>query len=189
MSTETRSLATDFGGILNISQLHTEITEDNSINPTLIGIDLTDDVVDINFDSELAVNEIIKLNVIIASHVPTPPVGKNVSNISIVNQDIESTTYVTISSFNFPGTDLWTNVTNIKIIGFMEEDGTSYDVKIYDITNGKVICSKNLTNEDEDICDLGTVSNLPTTSSIFEVWCRTNGTTIAHVKNVNIYYF
>lgn len=67
-TTYTKSLAADFGGILNQRQLHKEIINDVGITPNLIGVMVTGDVVDITFDSALSAGEQTTLNGIISSY-------------------------------------------------------------------------------------------------------------------------
>jgi len=188
MTTYNKSLSADFGGNLNQRQFHEEIESEAGITVTLQGITKTGDDIEIIFDSALSAGEQTTLNTLISNHSPSTQAGSQISNISIPEHLVESNSYMTITSFNYPGTNFWKNTTNIKVISFMEEGGTDYDVKIYDITNHKKIAEKTFSNTDEDICDLGTLNNLPSNEAIFEVCSRTSGDTIAHVKNVNIYY-
>lgn len=73
MSTETRSLSSDFGGNWNQGQLHQEILSEASISTNLIGINYEEGADDINilFDSNLSAAEITALNNLISAHTPT----------------------------------------------------------------------------------------------------------------------
>jgi hypothetical protein len=189
-STVVKSLSSDFGGTWNQSQLHTEIEAEGGITTALTGInhETGSDDIDIVFASALSGPETTALNSVISAHSPEANVGSNISNISIPDNQIDLTTYVTIATFNFPGTNKWKDVTHIKVISVMEEGGTSYDVRVFDVTNNLEIASANWNNTDEDICDFGTLNNLPTGESILELHAKVNGSSVAHIKNMNIYY-
>ena len=188
MDIYTKSLSSDFGGNFNQTQFYDEINANINIIPVLQGIDITGDVINIIFDTPLSTDEQITLNTLISSHLPIETIGNNVSNITIQDNQIDLTTYITVGTFYYPGSKLWSNITNIKVISVMEDGGTSYDVKIYDVTNNNQIVLSNLNNTIEQNCDLGTLSNIPVNEAIFEIQAKINGSTIAHIKNLNIYY-
>ena len=183
-----KSLSTDFGGNLNPDQLFNEIKANTNISPNCIIVFNVGDNVDIKFISPLSGAELAVLNTIIANHVPKSITGNIINNIIISSDQVTTNTYTTIASFSFPGTNLWRNVSNIKVISFMEYGGTSYMVRIYDITNNNQVCLKTFSNTDENIYDLGILSNLPNNESIFEVQAKISGSTVAYIKNINIYY-
>lgn len=188
MATYNKSLATDFGGTVRVSQLHKEIMAETGITKTLDGINLKGDVVAISFTQALTAGEQNLLNTVITNHIPTTKTGIKISNISIFTQKVDETVYKSISNFNFPGTTKIKNTTNFKVISFMEEGGTSYDIRIVDMTNNNVIVSKNLTNTEEGITDLGTINSLPANEAIFELQVKVNDSSVAYVKNINMVY-
>lgn len=188
MNTYTKSKSSDFGGLIDIAQFDEEIRDNSNITKNLLGMNVTGDIIEIMFDSELSNLEEVQLNNIISSHVPEEYIGTNIMNITIPENYITLTNYVTLISFNFPGTNKLRNITHIKIISEMEESGTFYEVRICNINNNTKICSKILNNTKESINNLGTISNLPKKESIFELQARVNGTTIAYIKNINIHY-
>lgn len=188
ITTYIKSLSTDFSGNLNSGQLVTEIETNTEITPVCLTVFNIGDDVRIKFANFLSAKEQTILNTIISIHTPALPIGYTVSNISIPEDIIDSTTYITLTSFNFPGKNLWPHITNIKIISLMESGGTSYDVRVFDITNNNYICSINLSNTDESICDLGALSNIPTGEAIFELHAKINNTSVAHIKNISIYH-
>lgn len=186
--TYSKSLSSDFGGDLKPEQLKEEIEAEPGIAPTCIVVFNVGDDVDITFDSALSGAEQTTLDGLVSSHSSAVTVGTIVENISVPDNIVDSTSYMTVASLDFPGTAVWNTVTNIKVISMMESDGTNYDIKIMNtsVMPPVQICTKNLTNTDEEISDLGTLSNLPVGESIFEVQARVDGTTIAHIKNINI---
>lgn len=190
MATYTKTISIDFSGNLKSNQFHLEIEAEPGITgANLVGIQVTGDTVEIEFDGSLSAGEQTTLNTLISNHSPNSDVGGVISNISVPEHFIDLTNYTTIATFSYPGSNNWPNTSNIKVISIMETGGTSYDIKIMDITNNNQIVTKNLTNVDEEICDLGTLSNLPTDPAIFEVQAKIVGSsTVAHVKNVHVYH-
>jgi hypothetical protein len=186
----TKSLSTDFGGNLFPDQLADEINASSEIAPRCFVVINIGDTVCIKFDTNtnLLSSELSKLDDLISNHFPKPFQSQVVENINISENHVESTDYITVVTFNFPGTSVWSNISNIKIISLMEDGGQSYDIKIYDVTNKKTVCSKNLSKTEESIYDLGTLFNLPDNEAIFELQAKVNGETVAHIKNINIFH-
>ena len=76
-TTYTKSLSSDFGGILESSQLHKTILADGGISPNILAIsvgDPTSDTVKITFDSALDGSEQTVLGGIISTHDPDPQI-------------------------------------------------------------------------------------------------------------------
>lgn len=86
----------------------------------------------------------------------------------------DSTVYNVIMNLTVPG-ETTDQIQGIKILSKMDNSLTSYDVRVYDTINGLTIAEKNFTNTGFAINDMGTLSNLPASESIFEVQVRRNG--------------
>jgi hypothetical protein len=184
----TKSLATDFGGTWDQSQFHDEIEAEAGITPTLTGVNLTEDVVDIVFESALSVGEQTTLDTLISNHTPTVKQG-SIKNTYIPHDNkIKAKTFKKILSFIFQGSNT-IELTHIKMISYLDT-GTSYDVKIYDSTNNNTIVTINSTNATENIIDMGTISNLPAEQSKFELHVRVSGTKkpTAYVDSIFLFY-
>jgi hypothetical protein len=93
-----------------------------------------------------------------------------------VNAYTSSTSYAVLARFIFLGTTSLGTPTAIKALAFRDVE-TTYGIRIYDLTNSNVICELTLqTNITVAIKNMGTLSNLPTGESIFEVqMLRTGG--------------
>ena len=70
MWTKTYSLSTDFGGNFNSSQFQDEINASAGITPICLYINVTGDVIDVVFDSEVMGTELTTLDDLRAAHVP-----------------------------------------------------------------------------------------------------------------------
>ena len=85
-----------------------------------------------------------------------------------------STNWDTILSVTVNGESV-NHIQEIKILSFKDSSVDSYDIRVYDSTNNNVIASANFTNNDVGIMDMGSLSNLPTSSAIFEFQAKRNG--------------
>ena len=168
--TETYSLSSDFPDGLDSSKLEIQI-RDSSITINLVGISSCEDVVDITFESSLDPGDKTILDGIVAAHEPDPPSAREYVKLS-VNGTCSQTEYELLYVFaindKYPIT-----INDIGITSKMTGDISSYDVRVYDVTNDNIIASANFTNTDFELQSLGTISNAPTTEELLEI----------HVKN------
>lgn len=189
MSIYTYSIYFDFGGVDPVlDQIHSIIEADTNITVALVGINSNGDDVHIVFESALSGAEETVLDNIVTNYTVVPKTGEQITNISTNNDIVDSEQYITVLVFNFPGINKWKYVSNIKIIACMEDDGASFDVRVYDVTNNNEICSTNISVAEQCVSDLGELTNLPITEAIFELQVKVNGSTTVHVKNINIYH-
>src|SRR3989344_8221084 len=79
-----------------------------------------------------------------------------------------SSTYATIMELTVNG-ETTSPISSIKVLSRKIAQITSYDVRVYDTTNSNIIVERNFTNNNLEINDLGTLSNLPLSSAIFEI--------------------
>jgi hypothetical protein len=172
--TYLKSLSADFSGNLNPSQLFDEIQDAFGIIPICITVTNIGNDVRILFESSLSSGEQVTLDNLISVHSPAAYIGQRIINIPLQNTLTDRSTYTTLNTIVFAG--------------YMEQDGTSFDVRIYDTTNINDICSITLSNELEGIIDFGLLSNLPTGEAMFECQARVDGTSVAHIKNIILYH-
>ena len=170
---ETYSIVTDFGGVTpNIGQLHNEIIANVNIIKTLYGVSQYNDVVDIQFDLTLSGPEKTELDSIVSSHVPVYiPATPNKLNIVTRTNPVKNSSYTRVGTEIFLGSTYAT----AKAISWMESGITSYDIEIFDKDNHQILLTANLTNTEESVQDLGTLSNLPTSPIQIEISVRKNG--------------
>ncbi len=184
-TTYTKSLSSDFGGNLQTTQLQKEINSDGAISHTCIAVLSRGTDVQLIFDTALDGAEQTALNAVVAAHTPATAVGANTAVIAIEENDVSNINYQVLRSFEFAG-ESFSDVTHFKVVAQMGAGGTSYDIRIYDITNNYEICKNNFTNETMSVCDLGSLSNIPSGSAIFEIQCRVVGVTEVDIKSLNI---
>ena len=184
-TTYIKSLLNDLHNSWNQYQLHTEIVKNNGITETLIGITANGDEIEIVFASALSSGEQTVLNMIITNHVPVNDKGTKILSYTL-NGQVVTSSYKKILGFKYLGSVQY-NITNVEIIGSLTS-GSSYDVRIRDISNNKNVASITLTNTATNSYDMGSISNLPTTSAIFELQARATGLSTAQLDSLFIYY-
>lgn len=100
---------------------------------------------------------------------------------------INNSGYIRIATEIFSGSQYAT----AKSISYMDSSVTSYDIQIYDKYNKQILLTKNLTNTQEGLQDLGVLSNLPLSSTQLEISVKRNGGNAAsniYIQSVTIYY-
>jgi len=84
--------------------------------------------------------------------------------------EFEEDEYEAGAYFIFQGTANLGTPTNIKAVLCVEDDSSPGSLRIYDTTNAKIIAElTDIDNENPQILDLGTLSNLPTGEALIEV--------------------
>ena len=105
-------------------------------------------------------------------------VSKNLT-YSIKRDEILSSTFVINDKFIFKGAAFC----KIYSVSHMDSGVTSYSIKIYDKTKGKIIIEKTLNNTNEDLQELGIGNNISTDKAVWEIQAKKIGGN----KNQNAY--
>ena len=183
----TYSLSTDFGGNLLSHQLFQDIEATTSITKSLVSIDTYGDVVTIIFSEELTSEEVTALNSVVSSYTYTDielckveSITPKYSEIGTMFSDIGVTFYYDIGRMS--------DVCYIKLLGFIKNGG-SFDVRVVDVTHNQIIASGSFNNNNIEVLDLGTISNIPTSTSLFEVHVKVNDAKYkVNIQKVMFYY-
>ena len=97
--------------------------------------------------------------------------------------------YTIFNKFCFCGTDVAGTPTNIKIIAHIEKAEDSCSVRVYDVTNSKVICEKTgIVNLTSEVIDLGILSNLPSGNAVFEIQAKSTDGDEIRISSLAINY-
>lgn len=185
MTKYTYSITTHLGGNVNLSQLHQEIKTNPYIDPNLIGVNKNNDNITIEFDSILTGAEENILNSVVASHDPQEIIEMtNSLTANPRDNSIKTDYYKRLCSFLFPGS----THASFKTHSYKNTTLTSYSIKIYDVTNRKLILEKTLNNIDEIPIELGLGNNIPSTNSILEVSCKKTGHGTAYLESITLSY-
>ena len=179
----TYNLSHNFNNDCNATQLHQEIKD--AVNTEILSINITGDSMDIYFRNTLSFSEHTILTNIINSHKPNMLVYTNIVNLPIDINPIKEEYYVSITSFLYSTNK---NIVNIKIYSYMEDNGESYNIRLININNNKLIFEQQFSNTDDVCQEINNINNLPLEDSLFELQCKVNANTIAHVKSLIIYY-
>jgi hypothetical protein len=176
--TETYSVSVDFSGVApNPSQLEDEIINNQDlinagVIPNFQGIRTHLDEVYIDFSVALNASEKTVLNGIVSSHVPVNTPSLKYKITLFPDRIIfKNSVYTLASASEFDGG----SYAIARSISYMKSGVTSYDIQIIDKNNKTVLLTKNLTNTDQSLQDLGVLTNLPSDRTQIEISVRKNG--------------
>lgn len=177
MSTITKSLATNFSGNLKSAQFHKEILANVSIvSANLIGINKTADVIEILFDGVLSASDQTTLNGIIDLHSPDNSIPRNEHFTVTPKLKNEEDEYEVSKVFVYRGSTNIGAINYIDLVSYMDSSITSYSARVVDRNTGLVIAEKTgMTNTEEQVQDLGTISNVPTDKTLLELQIKRTG--------------
>lgn len=105
--------------------------------------------------------------------------------------DSAAGSYTLMRDTVFRGTSAMGTPTSMKVTAWADSGGTCA-VRVYDVTNSKVICSnESITNTVKTAIDLGALSNLPTGEAVWEIQIYRkvgSGGIKVYASNFQIYY-
>lgn len=181
MASIYKSMDDDFSGNFKVSQFHDELSA-NVVTSNISGanfqyIATNANDIEIVFGNSLTVTETTALNGLVSSHIPdNSKPKKNFFPVAPTRTNINSTSYQKCVAFKYAGSENIGTLDYVEIIAYKDSSITSYDVRIYDKSNGNIIAEKTgNTNDVSEIIDLGTISNVPTGASVFECQVRKTG--------------
>lgn len=187
MGTYTKSLSIDFSGNLESATLLDAISANGGIAPNILRIDTVGDLVKIVFDGTLSGSEQSTLDSIISSHVPPRERGAKVMNISARKEEVKSSTYQVIGKFVCSYID----ITHASVISSMDRGIDSYSVRLYDATHNAVICEKTFTNTEEELNDMGELSDIAPGEAKLELQAKKNkgkGNLSVYIDGLTLWY-
>lgn len=188
MITIRKNISDFLNGVLE-GQFHVEITNNSIITATLIGVHVVDDSVHIIFDRELTSEEIEELDTLIMQHVPNLKTGfTGTLQFSLNVESFNENNYTTITPFTWMGPPIFNNINNIFVISFMQSDGVSYDLRLFDVYNHRTIAYGNFKNTNEAICELRNIENIPQGPTQLELQAKVDEHTQLTLKNLSIYF-
>jgi len=131
----------------------------------------------VKFSATLDNAEQTILNNTINGHSPimTDVVIDNIINLECQFHDTSITTYQTCAQYLYPGKLAHYSIKSVKILAYLES-GTSYDVRLVDVTNGTLLGVASYSNIQTEIVTLDSLSTSPKSESLLEVQIKVNGT-------------
>lgn len=179
----------DFPNGVSEGQFHVEITNNSVITATLIGIHIVGSSVHIIFERELTSEELQELNVLIEQHVPNNQLGfTGTLQFSLNIESFNVNNYATITPFTWMGPPIFNNINSIFVISFMQSDGVSYDLRLFDVYNHRTVAYGNFKNTNEAICELRNIENIPQGPTQLELQAKVDDHTLVTLKNLSIYF-
>lgn len=98
--------------------------------------------------------------------------------------------WFTVATFTYLGSDRIGSINYIDVISKRQNSLSDYNLRVVDISKGKIICSVgNLDNDSYQLTSLGVISNVPSTESIMEVQVKTdNNQNAVFLQEIQVYY-
>lgn len=190
-ATYTKSLSGDFSGNLNITQLFNQI-ENSEIVPSCVTIKNKSDDVDIIFVSSLSSGEEAILDNIVSNYIidNSKPYNNFLTLTPNKTKITSNSSYSNIYTFKYGGSIKTGLIDYIEIISYTDSNTDSYDIRVVDQNSAIVLASANFTNNKPEICDLGTISNIPEHETILEIQGKQNGEKKKniYIESINVYY-
>jgi hypothetical protein len=184
------SYLTDFGSSLNESQFHREIVENNEVKPPLTGISRNGDVITVVFITDLNVEEKTTLDGLVISHTPDNIIRVGLTQtMNVKNVEYKNSNYTKVISFSYMGSNFAKTIKSAKCMSY-GDSGTTYSVRLFDVTNDKQIAEATFNNTINKIEDLGVINNIPLKESILEFQIKkVTGLTekIIHIEEVSYF--
>jgi len=193
--TVQKSLATDFGGTWNQSQIHREIKANNTLSSIFLGVNYAEasDTIVFVFNANPDSTQLSALSAVIAAHVPTFPREKKVVfTVSPINRIVTFTEWTLVARFSYSGSVKIGTINYIEILSRLNNNSESYAVKVTNVANlNTLACRTNINNIDYDFQDLGIIDNIPADPSILEVYVKKTGedeSNIISIDEIKVYY-
>ncbi|QKF94442.1 hypothetical protein QKU48_gp0984 [Fadolivirus algeromassiliense] len=175
MSNFSFSVSKDFATLANIAILFNSIT--SNISVPLQTINPYGDAIEIIFTNELNDEQKVILNTLVTQWDNLTPITYNqIVPISLKANGISNTIYKRYGVYGYLGSKYIGEIKKISIVSYMD-NATNYSVRIYDVTNSKIIVESVFTNKTEMMLDMGQLSNIPETASVIEIQIKKTGGT------------
>ena len=182
----------DFQNGLLAGQFQKEIESDNIITTTIKHVHTHDDNVYIVFQQELSDLEKTQLDLLVSNHLPTTETGNASFALTFIERSWRKVSWYRIVSWIYPGNTKFRTIKFIKAIARKQSACPGYKLRIYDVTNGHIVCeSDTLLNNAFSVVDLGKIQECSETPAIWELQIKKtalgkNKRSRAYVNHVQI---
>lgn len=178
------SVTLETSNSINVGQLQNELQDNNLLQPDIISITRNTTSLSFTFTQELTEDEEIILEGILLTHVPKVSLGIIDKTYTIGNLPARNH-WTLVNTYFYNGTRNEREIINIIVDSYKSVDITSYSIRIVDLTNANVICTRTFSNDVPNTNLLGIISNLPKTRSILELQYKTTGGNSADKINIS----
>lgn len=151
------------------------------------------DNLSIIFDTALSSGEETTLNGLIDNHDETYVIPRETFlSINPLIFQTKNSSYTTMATFTYGGAFNIGTINYIDILAKRTNPSITYDLRIVDNSNGKVLCEQNdLNNNDYQAIDMGTISNIPNEQTVLDVQAKISGSgnnKYVNLSQILIYY-
>ncbi len=193
-TTPVLSLEEDFNGNFQpeyFNQFTEYVNNSGQINATMEYIlSFSEDDIVCQFDGEVTPSEEILLKALASNFVYVEPIYYNSYDTFVPRQaDFNLTSYQKVASYPYPGTTTAASIQALIVVSNKDSGVTNYTIRLEDVTHSLTICEATFTNNVETTNTLATISNLPSSKSIFEIQIKKTGGTgsdYAHIQSISV---
>lgn len=132
----------------------------------------------IDFESNLNNKQRILLHKLILSwDTAQSNIYEKIIPVHLSGTGIKNTNYTRYGVYGYLGSNTLLPINKICVISYSDNNVSSYNVRIFNVTNSTVIAEATFSNKSEQLLDMGTISNVPTGSSLLEIHLKVNSAT------------
>lgn len=130
---------------------------------------------------------------IIHNHIPKTIDSFNeiIEIFNSSNKTYSTNVYTKVCEFPYKGENIH-SILKCELLSYINMENLTYNIRIYDKTNNKIISEKTFSNTTNEICVIDSLINFPFYASILEIHCKINESFIndalLHISSINIYY-
>lgn len=191
----TYSQASDFSDGINVDDLDEIITK-SAIGTDFVGIVISGDVVNINFDVALDASGQTTLDDIVANYSYNSPSTQEqtIFTITPFSKKVISNDYMTVSIFNYVGRKSAQDINKFHFTTYMDSGITGHQIRIVDTTNRVVLHeTSTFTNTNEYINIVNIVDKffMPYSNAVIEFQMKNiggDGILESHITFIELYY-
>ena len=161
----------------------------DSLGFTFASFSLYNEDYTITFSQTLSPTEETTFNTIVANHNPATHTYTEYSQVNAIGtgQPCVQTNYKSIGKVFYNGKHI-NQLVNIKVVSYSSVAG-SYSIRVYNLSSHNVIAEATFTNTSEQINDMGTLSNIPTSDNILDIQVKVSSQQVrAYVDTITFNY-
>jgi len=134
-----------------------------------------------------------ELDNLVANHTPDTSKAR-IQNFVIFpkRNSIKTTKYTLAHAFEYLGSDAIGVIDYIDLMAYIDSTSNTYDVRVVNSETGDILVEKtNLNNSSLEVIDLGTIVNIPTTTTTLELQLKRNessGNKTIELEQLIVYY-
>jgi hypothetical protein len=179
---------TDFTNGLDRINLFNEIVSNINITAELQNIIKQQDLIKINFKTQLTSSEIIELDSVVANHniVVVPEIVYDIQVVLTSDTQIKSNSYKLLHKYRYLGT-IYNNISRIQFLETWENNLDDYSIKVVDVSNNQILLEETIQNDNQLLHSFVNLANIPITDAVIEIHIKSDETKFIIMNTVILY--